>query len=64
VDGQSVSPETLAAQALGEADPLTGVMIPVISPSTNHEQQPDGQAAPCSNPMIRRRTGQRLIRAN
>jgi cystathionine gamma-synthase len=37
-----VSPETLAAQALGEVDPLTGSLTPVISPSTNYEQQPDG----------------------
>jgi len=43
-----VSPETLAAQALGAAgaagatDSLTGGLIPVISPSTNYEQQPDG----------------------
>jgi cystathionine gamma-synthase len=42
VDGRSVSPETLAAQALGAADPLTGGLVPVISPSTNYEQQPDG----------------------
>ncbi|HUZ23923.1 MAG TPA: PLP-dependent aspartate aminotransferase family protein [Streptosporangiaceae bacterium] len=43
-----MSPETLAAQALGAAgaagatDSLTGGLIPVISPSTNYEQQPDG----------------------
>jgi cystathionine gamma-synthase len=42
VDRRSVSPETLAAQALGEVDPLTGSLTPVISPSTNYEQQPDG----------------------
>src|SRR5216683_1856385 len=35
-------PGTLAAQALGEVDPLTGGLAPVISPSTNYEQQPDG----------------------
>jgi cystathionine gamma-synthase len=37
-----VSPETLAAQALGEADPLSGGLTPVINPSTNYEQLPDG----------------------
>jgi cystathionine gamma-synthase len=39
---RSVSPETLAAQGLGEADPVTGGLAPVISLSTNYEQQPDG----------------------
>jgi cystathionine gamma-synthase len=42
VEPRSVSPETLAAQALGEADPLSGGLAPVINPSTNYEQQPDG----------------------
>jgi cystathionine gamma-synthase len=42
VDRRDVSPETLAAQALGEVDPLTGGLTPAISPSTNYEQQPDG----------------------
>jgi cystathionine gamma-synthase len=42
VEQRSVSPETLAAQALGEVDPLTGGLAPVINPSTNYEQQPDG----------------------
>jgi cystathionine gamma-synthase len=37
-----VSPETLAAQALGEADPVTGGLAPVINLSTNYEQQLDG----------------------
>jgi cystathionine gamma-synthase len=37
-----LSPETLAAQALGEVDPLSGGLTPVINPSTNYEQQPDG----------------------
>jgi len=37
-----VSLETLAAQALGEVDPVTGSLTPPISPSTNYEQQPDG----------------------
>jgi len=38
----SLSAETLAAQALGDADPLSGGLAPVINPSTNYEQQPDG----------------------
>jgi cystathionine gamma-synthase len=42
VEGRSVSPETLAAQALGEADPVTGGLAPVINPSTNYERQADG----------------------
>jgi cystathionine gamma-synthase len=42
VEPRSVSPETLAAQALGEADPLSGGLAPVINPSTNYEQLPDG----------------------
>jgi cystathionine gamma-synthase len=37
-----VLPETLAAQALGEADPVTGGLAPVINPSTNYERQADG----------------------
>src|SRR6266536_2665787 len=37
-----LSPETLAAQALGEADPVSGGLTPAIHPSTNYEQQPDG----------------------
>jgi cystathionine gamma-synthase len=39
---QSLAPETLAAQALGDVDPLTGGLAPVINLSTNYEQQPDG----------------------
>src|SRR6266498_1724178 len=38
----SLSPETLAAQALGEVDPVSGGLTPAIHPSTNYEQQPDG----------------------
>ena len=37
-----VSPETLAAQGLGEADPASGGLAPVISPATNYERQLDG----------------------
>jgi len=32
----------LAAQALGEVDPSSGGLAPVINPSTNYEQLPDG----------------------
>src|SRR6266702_4198529 len=42
VEDRSVSAETLAAQALGDADPVSGGLAPVINPSTNYEQQPDG----------------------
>jgi cystathionine gamma-synthase len=38
----SLSPQTLAAQALGETDPVTGALAPVITMSTNYEQQADG----------------------
>jgi cystathionine gamma-synthase len=38
----SLSPETLAAQALGEVDNVTGALIPAITLSTNYEQEPDG----------------------
>jgi cystathionine gamma-synthase len=40
--GTSLSPETLAAQALGEVDPVSGGLTPAIHLSTNYEQQPDG----------------------
>ena len=42
MDPQQVSPETLVAQGLGEADPVSGGLAPVINLSTNYEQQPDG----------------------
>jgi len=42
MDQRSLSQQTLAAQGLGEADPATGALAPVISLSTNYEQQPDG----------------------
>lgn len=38
----SLSPETLAAQALGDIDPLSGGLAPIINPSTNYEQHADG----------------------
>jgi len=37
-----MSPETLAAQGLGEPDAVTHALAPVITLSTNYEQQPDG----------------------
>src|SRR5579864_8756173 len=42
MDQRSLSPQTLAAQGLGEADPATGALAPVISLSTSYEQRPDG----------------------
>ena len=42
MDQREMSPETLAAQGLGEADPVSGGLAPVINLSTNYEQQPDG----------------------
>ena len=42
MEERSLSAETLAAQALGDADPVSGGLAPVINPSTNYEQQPDG----------------------
>src|SRR5215470_9600257 len=42
MDLRQVSPKTLAAQGLGEADPASGGLAPVINLSTNYEQQPDG----------------------
>jgi cystathionine gamma-synthase len=39
---RSLSPQTLAAQALGETDPVTGAVAPPVILSTNYEQQPDG----------------------
>ena len=38
----SLAPETLAAQALGGADPTSGGLAPVITPATTYERQPDG----------------------
>src|SRR5262249_11014514 len=37
-----LSPETLAAQALGDVAPLSGGLVPVINPSTTYEQLADG----------------------
>src|SRR2546428_5878903 len=37
-----LSPETLAAQALGEVDPASGALSPAIHPSTIYERNPDG----------------------
>jgi cystathionine gamma-synthase len=37
-----LTPETLAAQALGRVDPCTGALGPGIHPSTTFERDPDG----------------------
>lgn len=37
-----LSPETLAAQALGAVDPVTGALVPPIHLSTTYERGPDG----------------------
>jgi cystathionine gamma-synthase len=42
MEDRPMSRETLAAQALGEADPVTGALAPVINLATNYEQRPDG----------------------
>jgi cystathionine gamma-synthase len=42
MEDRPMSAETLAAQALGEADPVTGALAPVITLATNYEQHPDG----------------------
>ena len=42
MEHRSLSPQTLAAQALGEADPVTGALAPGITLATNYEQRPDG----------------------
>jgi cystathionine gamma-synthase len=42
MEDRPMSPETLAAQALGETDPVTGALAPVITLATNYEQHPDG----------------------
>ncbi|MDQ6838344.1 MAG: PLP-dependent aspartate aminotransferase family protein [Actinomycetota bacterium] len=44
MERSAVSPETLAAQALGEVDTASGGLAPVIDPSTNYEQAPDGSS--------------------
>ncbi len=36
------SAETLAAQALGDIDPVSGAITPAIHPSTSYERNPDG----------------------
>ncbi len=42
MEDRPMSPETLAAQALGGADQVTGALAPVINLATNYEQRPDG----------------------
>jgi cystathionine gamma-synthase len=39
---REVSPQTLAAQALGEVDPVSGGLVPVVNLSTTYERRPDG----------------------
>ena len=39
---ERLSPETLAAQALGEPDSASGAVVPPIHPSTIYERDPDG----------------------
>jgi cystathionine gamma-synthase len=41
---RQLSPETLAAQALGEADAATSAIVPPIHPSTIYEANPDASA--------------------
>ena len=41
---EGLSPETLAAHAYGEADPVSGALVPPIHPSTSYEANPDGTA--------------------
>ncbi len=42
MEQRTLSPETLAAQALGDVDPSSGGLAPIINLSTNYEQLPDG----------------------
>ncbi len=37
-----LSPETLAAQAMGVVDPETGALVPPLHPATTYEMHPDG----------------------
>ncbi len=39
---EPLSPETLAAQCLGDVDPASGSLVPPIYPSTTYERNPDG----------------------
>src|SRR2546422_7259834 len=39
---QELSPETLAAQAMGDVDATSGALTPAIHPSTTYERSPDG----------------------
>ena len=38
----ALSPETLAAQAMGDVDATSGALAPAIHPSTTYERGPDG----------------------
>jgi cystathionine gamma-synthase len=37
-----LSPQTLAAQAMGRVDPQTGALVPALHASTTYERDPDG----------------------
>lgn len=39
---ERLSPETLAAQALGDVDPASGALTPPVHPSTTYERNADG----------------------
>ncbi len=41
-EGRTLSPETLAAQALGRVDAVTRALVPAIHPSTTYERDADG----------------------
>lgn len=41
---EQLSPETLAAQGLGEVDTASGALVPPVHPSTVYEQGPDGSS--------------------
>src|SRR5215212_8899703 len=38
----ALSPETMAAQAMGDVDPASGALAPTINLSTTYERDPDG----------------------
>ncbi len=41
-EGRALSPETLAAQALGRVDSVTRALVPAIHPSTTYQRDADG----------------------
>jgi hypothetical protein len=48
MERQPVSPETLAARGLGEEDPVSGGLVPVINLSTNFDILPRRKAGESS----------------